>query len=53
MLINCDKFFIKELQKEGYDLDYKKVIEIYRKSRESDGYQKRQSQKRKMYGGSE
>lgn len=45
MLINCDKFFIEELQKEGYDLDYKKVVEVYKKSRQSDGYKKRQRRK--------
>lgn len=41
MLLNCDKFFIQELQYAGYDIDYKKTTEIYRKSRQSDGYKKR------------
>lgn len=45
MLLNCDKFFIEELQKEGYELDYKKVVEIYKKSRQSDGFKKRQLRK--------
>lgn len=43
MLINCDKFFIAELQKEGYDLDYKKVVEIYRNSRQNDEFKKRKA----------
>lgn len=45
MLLNCDKFFIQELQNSGYDIDYKKIIEIYKKSRQSDGYKKRQMRK--------
>lgn len=45
MLINCDKFFIQELQNQGYDLDYNKVVEVYKKSRQSDGYKKRQIRK--------
>lgn len=45
MLLNCDKFFIQELQNAGYDIDYKKVVEIYKKSRQSDGYKKRQARK--------
>ncbi|CAC7017306.1 Uncharacterised protein [Staphylococcus aureus] len=24
MILNCDKFFVEELQKYGYDIDYKK-----------------------------
>lgn len=38
--MNCDKFFVEELQKEGYDIDYKKITAIYRKSRQSEGYKK-------------
>lgn len=34
MRIVVDKYFIQELNKEGYDLTYKKLIAIYRKSRE-------------------
>ena len=45
MLLNCDKFFIQELQNAGYDIDYKKVIEIYKKSRQSNGYKNRQARK--------
>ena len=41
LLLNCDKFFIEELQKEGYDIDYKKITQIYRNSRQSDGYKRR------------
>lgn len=43
MRMNCDKFFIEELQKEGFDLDYKKVTEIYRNSRQSEGFKKRKA----------
>lgn len=45
MILNCDKFFIQELQKEGYDIDYKKITEIYRNSRQSEGYKKRKQKK--------
>lgn len=45
MLLNCDKFFIQELQNAGYDIDYKKVTEIYRKSRQSEGYKARKLKK--------
>lgn len=45
MLINCDKFFVEEMQREGFDIDYKKLVKIYQNSRESDGYKKRQSRK--------
>lgn len=34
MIINCDRFFIAELQAAGYDLDFKKVRDIYKLSRE-------------------
>ena len=34
MLINLDKFLVSELQKRGFDLDYKKMVEIYKASRE-------------------
>ncbi len=29
MILNCDKFFVEELQKYGYDIDYKKIMDIY------------------------
>ena len=38
MMLNCDKFFIEELQKAGYDIDYKGLREIYKKSRENPGF---------------
>lgn len=41
MLLHCDKFFVEELQKAGYDIDYKQIIDIYKRSRLSSGYQKR------------
>lgn len=43
MRMNCDKFFIQELQKAGYDIDYKKITEIYQNSRQSEGYKKRKA----------
>lgn len=47
MILNCDKFFVKELQKNGYAIDYKKIMQVYKKSRNSDGFKKRQSEKEK------
>lgn len=47
MLINCDKFFVEELQKNGYEIDYKKIVDIYKASRNSDGLKKRQLKKEK------
>ena len=41
MLVNADKFFIAELQKNGYDIDYSKLVEIYRVSRESPACKQR------------
>lgn len=41
MMLNCDKFFIRTLQEAGYDLDYNKVVEIYRKSRQIPACQAR------------
>ena len=35
MMVNCDKYFIEELQKQGYALDYKTIREIYKRSREN------------------
>ena len=34
VLINLDKFLVSELQGRGFDLDYKKMVEIYKASRE-------------------
>lgn len=47
MILNCDKFFVEELQKNGYEIDYKKIIDIYKTSRNSDGFKKRQFKKEK------
>lgn len=47
MIINCDKFFVEELQKNGYEIDYKKIVDIYKASRNSDGLKKRQLKKEK------
>jgi len=45
MLLNLDKFFIQELQAAGYDIDYKKAVEIYRKSRENPAYIRRRQRR--------
>lgn len=34
MVLNCDRFFIAELKAAGYDLDFKKIQNIYGISRE-------------------
>ena len=44
---NAYKFFVEELQKNGYEIDYKKIVDIYKTSRNSDGFKKRQLKKRK------
>ena len=33
MMMRCDRFFIAELQEAGYDLDYNKLRDIYKRSR--------------------
>lgn len=33
MILNCDKFFIAELNDAGFALDYKIIVSIYRASR--------------------
>lgn len=38
MMIRVDKFFIEELNKNGYDIDYKKLAEIYKSSRQNPEY---------------
>jgi len=49
MMLNGDRFFVEELQKQGYDIDYKKLVAIYKDSRQSDGYKNRKAkQKREM-----
>ncbi|ELU5588531.1 hypothetical protein SCB17_003050 [Clostridium perfringens] len=40
MMARIDKYFILELQEQGYDLDYKILTKIYRKSRERDDYKR-------------
>ncbi|EJJ6363189.1 hypothetical protein NJG99_002550 [Staphylococcus pseudintermedius] len=47
MIINCDKFFVEELQENGYEIDYKKILDIYKSSRKSEGFKKRQLKKEK------
>ena len=41
LLLRVDKFFIEELNKNGYDIDFKTLTGIYRKSRENPEYIKR------------
>lgn len=49
MMLNGDRFFVEELQKNGYDIDYKKLVAIYKDSRQSDGYKNRKAkQNREM-----
>ena len=43
MMMNGDKFFVAELQKEGFDIDYKKLVEIYRNSRQNEEYKNRKA----------
>lgn len=33
MILNCDRFFISELNDSGFDLDYNQILAIYRASR--------------------
>lgn len=37
-ILNCDKFFIEELNKNGVDLTYKEVMSIYKDSRNNPDY---------------
>lgn len=46
MLINCDRFFIEELQKNGYEVDYKKLTAIYQSSRKNPAYRARREHQR-------
>lgn len=45
MLVNLDKFFVKELQERGFDVDYKKMVEIYKASRQQPGCVARKKRK--------
>lgn len=45
MLLNLDKFFVQELQEAGYDVDYKKVVEIYQRSRKNPAYIRRRQRR--------
>lgn len=38
MQINCDQKFINELNKNGYDISYEKIIQIYHDSRKKESY---------------
>lgn len=38
MMIRVNKFFIEELQKAGYDIDFKTIKELYNKSKENPEY---------------
>lgn len=41
MLLRVDKFFIEELNENGYDIDFKTLTGIYRESRKNPEYIKR------------
>lgn len=45
-ILNCDKFFIEELNKNGIDLTYKEVMSIYKDSRDNPDYLLRKSTKK-------
>lgn len=49
MILNCDKFFVEELQKYGYDIDYKKIMDIYKASRNSEGFKKDKLKRKRIY----
>ena len=38
MMVNLDKFFVAELQNMGFDVDYNKLVEIYRASRKNPAH---------------
>lgn len=40
-------FLWKSCKKNGYEIDYKKIVDIYKASRNSDGFKKRQLKKEK------
>lgn len=51
MLIKVDKFFIAELQRRGFNLDYKEMVDIYKASRQHPGYiarKKRQAEEEEL-----
>lgn len=48
MLINCDKFFVEQLRERGFDLDYKKLVEIYRESRQRPAAKARRVKNQKI-----
>lgn len=37
-ILNCDKFFIEELNRNGIEIDYKTIMSIYRDSRNNPDY---------------
>jgi hypothetical protein len=41
-MLKCDKFLIEEMQKAGYDIDYKRLTDIYRQSRKNPMYIRKQ-----------
>jgi len=45
MMLNCDKYFIEALQEAGYDIDYKRLIELYKQSRENPAYLRRRTRR--------
>lgn len=51
MLIRVDKYFIEELNKNGFDIDFKTLTGIYRNSRENPILVKRRKKKELPAGG--
>lgn len=51
--MNVDKFFVKELQDRGFNVDYNKLLEVYRASRKHPGCIRRKKQREaeeKLFG---
>ena len=50
MMIRVDKFFIQTLQEAGYDIDFKRLRELYNQSRQHPEYlaRKRRNERKKL-----
>ncbi len=49
MLIHVDKPFIDQLREAGFDVDYKKLIDIYRQSRDRPAAKARRNQRHQYF----
>lgn len=47
MIVKLDRAFIAELQACGFDVDYKSLVQIYKRSRQSAVYQLQRRQNEK------